>query len=159
MSRHPSSAALAPSGVALIALAWAATASVATAQDAKPIATAKAMVEGVRIEVEELKRKSDGTLMLKFAVVNDSARDWDATLIGPGGAYLNEVHLVDLVNRKQYEVGRKSAIDTLSSGFPGVKGGGRTELWAIFAAPPPAVAKLTLMLPHFYPVDDVPIGN
>ena len=76
--------------------------SVALAQDAKPIAIGKSLVDGsIRIEVEELKRTGDGTVMLKIALINDSLRDLPFDFLGAA----TDRHLVDLVNRRQYGVG------------------------------------------------------
>lgn len=144
--------------VGMIGLVTAMSISTALAEDAKPIAAGKSTVDGnIRIEIEELKRTAAGTVMLKFAVVNDTQRDLDNGFLG--STYLTDVHLVDLVNRRQYGVGMKTVIDTLSSTFGGVKAKSRTEVWAIYGAPPQGVTKLTLMLPNFYPIDDVPLGN
>ncbi len=142
--------------VGIVGLAIAMSASVALAQEAKPIALGKSMVDpNIRIEVEELKRTADGTVMFKFAVVNDSLRDLDNGFLGAA----TDMHLVDLVNRRQYGVGMKDVVNTLSSPFPGAKAKSRTEQWAVYGAPPPGVTKLTVMLPNFYPIDDVPLGN
>jgi hypothetical protein len=144
--------------LSIIGLAIALSATAALAQDGKPIAIGKSLVDGnVRIEVEELKRADNGTVRLKFAVVNDSARDVDNGFLG--ASTLIDVHLVDLVNRRQYAVGMKDIANTLTSSFGGVKAKSRAELWAIYGAPPPGVAKLTILLPNFYPIDDVPLGN
>jgi len=144
--------------VTIVSLASAVAALSASAQDAKPIAIGKAMVDGsIRIEVEELKRAGNGTMTLKFAVVNESSHDLGGDFLG--ASTLIDVHLVDLVNRRQYSVGMKDIANTLTSGFAGAKTKSRTEGWAIYAAPPPAVTKLTILLPNFYPIDDVPIGN
>ena len=144
--------------VRIIVFAMAMSTSAALAQDVKPIAIGKSLVDpNIRIEVEELKRTADGTVMLKFAVVNDTQRDLDNSFLGSN--FLTDVHLVDLLNRKQYGVGMKTVVDTLSSTFGGAKAKSRTEVWAIYGAPPQGVTKLTLVLPNFYPIDDVPLGN
>lgn len=145
-------------GASLMALALAISTAAALAQDAKPIAVGKSMVDSnIRIEVEELKRTGDGTVMLKFEIVNDSAQDRNNAFLGADS--LSDVRLLDLVNRRQYEVGRKDIANTLSSTFPGVKAMSRTQAWALYGAPPQGVTKLTVMLPNFYPIDDVPLGN
>jgi hypothetical protein len=137
-------------------LAFALSLSVALAQDAKPIAIGKSLVDGsIRIEVEELKRTGDGTVMLKMALINDSLRDLPFDFLGAA----TDRHLVDLVNRRQYGVGMKDMVNTLSSAFGGAKAKSRSELWAIYGAPPAGVTKLSLMLPNFYPIDDIPLGN
>lgn len=87
-------------------------------------------------------------------MVNDSLRDLDNGFLGAA----TEMRLVDLVNRRQYGVGMKDVVNTLSSPFPGAKAKSRTEQWVFYGAPPPGT-KLTVMLPNFYPIDDVPLGN
>jgi len=139
-----------------IGLLIAMSTSLAFAQDGRPLAIGKSLVDGnIRIEIEELKRTGDGTVMLRFAVVNDSMRDLDNSFLGAA----TEMRLVDLVNRRQYGVGMRDVLNTLSSPFPGAKAKSRIELWAVYGAPPPGVTKLTVMLPNFYPIDDVPLGN
>jgi hypothetical protein len=90
-------------------------------------------------------------------VVNDSPRDLDNSFLASSS--LTDVHLVDLVNRRQYGVGMKDVANTLSSSFAGVETNSLAEVWGVYGAPPPAVTKLTIMLPNFYPIDAVPIGN
>ena len=37
--------------------------------------------------------------------------------------------------------------------------GNKANLWAKFPAPPPDVTKVTIEIPHFQPMDDVPISQ
>jgi hypothetical protein len=81
-------------------------------------------------------------------VVNDSPRDLDNSFLASSS--LTDVHLVDLVNRRQYGVCMKDVANTLSSSFAGVETNSLAEVWAVYGAPPPAVTKFTIMLPNFY---------
>jgi hypothetical protein len=142
---------------AMIGLALAVSISSAFAADAKPIAVGKSLSDAnIRIEVEELERTADGNVMLKFALVNGSGRDLDSGFLG--SPTLGEVHLVDLVNRRQYDVGGNVTY-SLSSTFRGAKSQSRTELWALYGAPPQGVGKVSIIAPNFYPIDDVRLGN
>jgi hypothetical protein len=44
-----------------------------------------------------------------------------------------------------------------SQKVPNIKSGSRASLFAKFPAPPPDVQKISIVIPHFVPMDDVPI--
>jgi len=130
-----------------------------------PLASADGEMPGSRIEVHELKRLSSGTLMLKFAMVNDA----DQTLnfgydFGAGSTSdigtVGGVHLIDAVAKKKYLVVRdsKKTCDC-SRGVKDVTARSRVNLWARFPAPSDNVDKITVIVPHFSPMDDVAISG
>lgn len=137
------------------------------ASSAAIIATADGEKAGTRVEVTELKRSSDNTLTLRFAMVNDGA---DRHLIGydygdgqqgaTDVATIGGVTLVDGANKKKYFVVRDSENNCLCSrGLKDIPARSRANLWAKFPAPPDDVQKISIVIPHFGPIDDVPIGR
>lgn len=131
------------------------------------IATADGETPGVRAEVQQLKRGSDNTLTLKFAIVNDSDKD-----VGFGydfGDKANEIKdfasvggvtLIDGTNKKKYFVVRDTENNCVCSrDLKSIRPRTRANLWAKFPAPPDEVQKIGVVIPHFGPLDDVPISR
>lgn len=129
------------------------------------IATADGEKPGLRIDVTELKRSSGGTVMMKFILANNTQEN-----VGFGGHWLGDskfnsdyyavgaVHLIDPVGKKKYFVIRDAEEQCVCSrGVASVGPGEKTNLWAKFPAPPPDVQKVSIVVPHFTPMDDVPI--
>ena len=131
-----------------------------------PIATADGPFDGVRVEVTELKRTSGGTLTLKFRIVNDSGRRLGHSDVGVGFGGLilapyaiDGVHVIDTIGKKKYFVAKDAAGGCVCSQFGFVEGGSRANHWAKFAAPPEDVARLSVVIPSFAPLDDVPVSR
>lgn len=130
----------------------------------RPVATAEGTRGGVRVEVTELKRASGRTVNLKFAIVNDSDRPlqhgdvmglWDM-----GSDYaIGGVHLIDPVGKKKYFVARDSENKCVCSRFEGLEKGERANHWAKFPAPPDDVERISVVVPTFSPMDDVPLSR
>ena len=145
------------------------TASPAPAATAAPagIASADGETSGVKVVVQELKRTSGGTVSLKFTITNGSDKsmgfgynfaDKDHE-VGDHGS-VGGVQLVDEAGKKKYFVVRDTAGKCVcSQGVKDLKPGETANLWARFPAPPDAVQKITVIVPHFQPMDDVPIGK
>jgi len=144
-----------------------ATTPVSSAPSAAAIATADGERAGTRVEITELKRSSDNTVTLKFAMVNDSDKG-----IGFGydfGDPANEikdhssvggVNLVDSAGKKKYFVVRDTENNCVCSrGVKDIAPKSRGNLWAKFPAPPDDVQKIGVVIPHFGPLDDVPISR
>lgn len=174
---EPSAASLvasAPADVAPTSAASAAAASTpaaSTPASAAPaptgIATADGETAGVTATVKELKRSSGGTVSLKLVITNGSekklktgydfgdpdnqVRDFNSI----GG-----VHLIDPVGKKKYFVARDSKGKCVcSQEIKGIDPGASINVWAKFAAPPAEVQKVSVIVPHFSPMDDVAIGG
>ena len=122
----------------------------------------------VKLEVTELKRTSGDTLTLKFTIINDSSEQMTFSYdFGEAGKYgtgdfnsVGGVNLVDAAGKKKYLVLRDSAGNCLCSrGLKDVQPGARANLYAKFPAPPEGVEKITVEIPHFIPMDDVPISK
>jgi hypothetical protein len=130
------------------------------------IAVADGETPGRRAEVQELKR-SGNNVMLRIALVNDTDDTMD---FGYNfGDKANEIKdfntiggitLVDGAGKKKYFVIRDSENNCVcSSGLKGVPAKSRANLWAKFPAPPDDVQRISVVIPHFTPLDDVPISR
>jgi hypothetical protein len=149
------------------------TATTATTASVSPSTGAVASTEGetpgLRIDVTELKRTSGGTLNLKFVVVNNGAERFSRTSDYFGDYNVSAdhyhdvsgIHLIDPVNKKKYFVVTDAEKKCVCSKaiFDRVEPGAKANLWAKFPAPPPDVTKVTIEIPHFQPMDDVPIAQ
>ncbi|HET7710842.1 MAG TPA: hypothetical protein VFL80_02835 [Thermoanaerobaculia bacterium] len=130
------------------------------------IATADAETPGVTAVVTELKRTSGGALSLKFTIVNASDKEHDfgynygeSSRTGDYGS-IGGVHLIDEAGKKKYFVIRDSEGNCVCSrGLKGLPQGKSANLWARFPAPPEDVQKISIVIPHFSPLDDVPISR
>ena len=117
------------------------------------------------MEIQEFKRVSGGTIMLRFSLINDA----DQTLnvgydFGSGSTSdigtVGGVHLIDAVGKKKYFVVRDSNNTCdCSRGIKDIAAKTRANLWARFPAPPDSVEKITVIVPHFSPMDDVQISR
>jgi hypothetical protein len=151
----PASAAAPPAGAA------------PTPASSSAIATSDGESPSTRVEVTELKRGSGGILSLKFIMINDSDKniDFGATFANPDDWRLDfnsigGVTLVDPVAKKKYFVVRDADKKCVcSSELERVTKGSRLNLWAKFPAPPEDVNKIGIVIPHFAPMDDVPISK
>lgn len=140
--------------------------SPAAASSAPAIAEADGETPGTKVEVQELKRSSN-SLMLKIVIVNDSDKPLDFGY--HFGDKANEIKdfatvggitLVDAVGKKKYFVVRDTENACVcSSNLKDLAPKGRMNLWAKFPPPPDDVQKISVVIPHFTPMDDVPIGH
>lgn len=175
----PPPAAVAASPVAGSLSANAATTPVSTvapaaAAPAAPVATGPAAIasadgeaSGVRAEVTEFKRTSGGTVSLKVRMINDSEKQvsFDYNFVDPqhdttdfGG--VGGIHLIDPVGKKKYFVARDTENKCVcSQKVADIPKGGRTNVWAKFPSPPDEVTQLSIVIPHFSPMDDVPLSR
>ncbi|MCA1582882.1 MAG: hypothetical protein LC796_16135 [Acidobacteria bacterium] len=134
---------------------------------AGPAASADGEKPGTRVEVTELKRTSGGTVSLKFVLVNDG--DQPVTMGYNFASADNHVKdhatvggitLIDPAGKKKYFVVRDSEKNCVcSNGLKDVPKKSRVNLWAKFPAPPESVDKVGILIPHFQPLDDVPISK
>jgi len=136
-------------------------------QKKAPLSEADGETPGVRVEVTELKRVSGGTVNLKFIMINDSDKKVgfgysfaDRDHEGIDFSSIGGVHLIDPVGKKKYFVVRDSEKKCVCSAkLKDLQPKSRMNLWAKFPAPPEDVQKITVVIPHFQPMDDVPISH
>ncbi len=138
--------------------------SPAPAVPAGPVlATTDGDKPGIRVEVVELKRTSGDTVSLKFAMINDSDQDMGFGYdFGEGSTTdigtIAGTHLIDAAGKKKYFVVRDSEGACLCSrGLKSIQPKTRANLFAKFPAPPADVQTITVVIPHFIPMDDVQI--
>jgi hypothetical protein len=145
----------------------AATSSTPAAAAPAGIASADGERSGVKVVVQELKRTSGGTVAMKFSITNGSENkvgggyefgDKDHEIIDHGS--VGGVQLIDEAGKRKYFVVRDTGGKCVcSQGIKDVQPGETENFWARFPAPPDSVQKITVVVPHFQPMDDVPIGK
>lgn len=159
--------AVTPAAAAPAPVAASAAPAVPAAPAASPSVLARSDGDkaGLSVEVTELKRGSGDMLTLKFVMVNNTKQQFRlGSDYGAGGGNIDDhsvsgTHLIDAVNKKKYLVVRDSAKLCVCSVMPGyIEVGGRANLWAKFPAPPEDVKLIAVMIPHFAPMDDVPVS-
>ena len=136
------------------------------ASAATAIATADGEKSGTRVDITELKRTSDN-LTLKFVIVNDSAErfNFGYDFADPDHSVkdissMGGVTLVDGANKKKYFVVRDTEDNCLCSrDLKDLTAHSRANVWAKFPPPPDDVQKISIVIPHFGPLDDVPISR
>ncbi|HEY8227285.1 MAG TPA: hypothetical protein VIG25_18580 [Pyrinomonadaceae bacterium] len=139
----------------------------ANAAPAVVIATADGERAGTRVEITELKRLSDNTVNLKFSIVNNGpdrfsfSYDYgDPDQGAKDYSTIGGVTLVDGANKKKYFVVRDSENNCVCSrGLKEIPPSSRGNVWAKFPAPPEDVQKISIVIPHFGPIDDAPISR
>ncbi|MGZ8486768.1 MAG: hypothetical protein ACXWZQ_22980 [Candidatus Binatia bacterium] len=139
--------------------------SAAPAPAKAALATSDGETPGARVEVQELKRVSGGTVMLRFTMINDADKtlnvgyDFGAGSTSDIGTVAG-VHLIEPVGKKKYLVVRDSESKCdCSRGVKDIAAKSRVNLWARFPAPPDNVEKIGVVIPHFSPMDDVPLSR
>jgi hypothetical protein len=130
-----------------------------------PVATTDGESPGVSLQIQEFK-VSNGTVMLKFSVANDAAASfpiWNLkdTSVAKGDANaVSGIYLIDVANKKKYFV----VVDNdghcvCSRDVADLPSKAKVNLWAKFPAPPDSVKKIGVVVPHFVPMDDVPLSH
>jgi hypothetical protein len=157
-----SPAAPAPAPAPASAPASAPAAAPAPASAGASLAATNGDIPGLRVAVNELKRSSSA-VTLKFTIYNDSDAEFDiyAKFIEePYKGYRNfgGVHLVDTVSKKKYFAVADSDNKCLcSDDVPAIAKRSSVALWVKYPPIPDDVQKITVQIPHFIPMDDVPI--
>jgi hypothetical protein len=145
-----------------------ATATTSAAPTAGAIAGTDGEKAGTHIDITELKRTSGGTVNLKIVLSNAGPEklsvygDWlgDNKVSKDSYRDISGIHLLDPINKKKYFVVTDADRNCVcSKNIEDVAVGGKASLWAKFPAPPPEVTKVTIEIPHFQPIDDVPISQ
>jgi hypothetical protein len=140
-----------------------AAAAPAPAGPAGALAKTDGEYPGATVTVTALQR-GPNTLTLKFVIANGANDNF-----GFGGKFgeansdynsIAGVHLLDGTAKKKYFVQRDADGACLCSrNIEGIPPHGQSTLWAKFPAPPDDVQKITVEIPHFIPMEDVPIGR
>ena len=156
----------------LLVVVSAAGVLIASAQAAAPpaspaaegLGTGDGELSGTKVIITELKR-GGSTVTLKFTLYNNTNAEFNVggRFKGPdykdnGGRSFSGLNLIDSVAKKKYFVAADSDGNCLcSEHVDDIKPNTQVSLWAKFPAPADNVQKITVQIPHFIPVDDVPI--
>jgi hypothetical protein len=125
----------------------------------EPIATTDGETPGIRITVQELKVVS-GALMLKFTIENNNDREVSPAMSVSDTYSVDGIFLVDVPGKKKYLVVRDTDNRCLCShDLPRLAANTSVAFWAKFPPPPDSVQKIGIVVPHFMPMDDVPISR
>ena len=113
---------------------------------------------GTTAIVQSLKR-SGNAVTLRFTIVNDSNQSLSGNLLSGHDTFTADgSYLVDTTGKKKYEIIRDSDGHCIcSQRIPNFQPKSSANLWAKFPAPPDSVTKIGVNIPHFIPLDDVPI--
>lgn len=136
----------------------------ASAPSDSALATTQGDLQGLKIAINSLKRTSN-TVTLMFTVYNGTDTKFGSQGVFDGDEYhryrhLGGVHLIDTQSKKKYFVVTDSDGKVLSSNdFPDIAPRSQILVWAKFPAPPDDVQKITVEIPHFIPLEDVPISR
>jgi len=144
----------------------ASSAPTTTTQSLPAIAVTDGETPGTKVEVQELKRGGNA-VMLKIAIVNDSEKPLTFGYnFGDEANHIKDfnsiggVTLVDSIGKKKYFVVRDAENACVcSSNLKDIAPRSRANVWAKFPAPPDEVQKISVIIPHFTPLDDVPITH
>jgi len=115
--------------------------------------------EGGGIEITSLRREGD-LATLRFTLVNNGAKSASVAnrFGGVGSRSFSGVYLIDPAAKKKYLTVQDAAGDCVcTTNLFDVDPGERLEAFATFAAPPPNVEKVTVVIPSFQPADNVAI--
>lgn len=143
-------------------------------EPSEPLATVESEGDSpwVTLEVTDLRRTSEETVTLEFVVATTDDESIDlgftdaftspyATEEDQNALYgaVSGVTLVDQANRKRHLVLRDADRNFLCTAFPGISPeyGTRYEHSAQFPAPPADVEEMTVEVPQFPSVDQVPL--
>lgn len=126
-----------------------------------PLATADGETPGTQVQIASLKRTGGDSVTMHFVLINNTDSSLDKELL-----YENEyrsvdgVYLVDPAGKKKYEVVHDSDKNCVCSrGLSDYPSKSSVNLWAKFPAPPADVQKVGVVVPHFIPMDDVPLQS
>ena len=101
---------------------------------------------------------------LKFTLINDSTESlgfgYGFVEKNKGYGDIGGVHLIDQSAKKKYFVARDSEGNCVCSREQkDLPPGEKRNLWAKFPAPPPDVKTISIVIPRFSPLDDVPVSD
>lgn len=166
----------APAEVSAASVPAAGEASVPPAATAAPeiapapagaLASTDGETANITLDVTQLKRDRGNTITLRFTVRNGSSEtltfssNWMGDQqVGSDYRAVGGIHLLDPVNNQKYFVVRDSERTCVCSrDVQDLAPGRSVNLWAKFPAPPAGVDAVTVVVPHFIPMDDVRIES
>ena len=121
------------------------------------IASAEGEMPGVTVGIQELKRSSTA-MTLKMVYINRTPKNVDMVWLA-GTRDLSGVHLLDMAGKKKYFTVSDSEGHCVCSEVSSIEPQGQLPVWAKFPPVPADVQKITVQVPHFPPLEDVPISQ
>ena len=143
----------------VLSLLW-----VASTIAAEPVASTDGEMPGLKLEVQELK-VGGNTATLRFTILNDSDQPFglNDSLKESGSADWHStdgVYLIDDTAKKKYLVVRDSDKHCVCSrNLADLPAKSKGTYWTKFPAPPENVKTIGVVVPHFVPMDDVPVSR
>ena len=152
-----------PSPVAATS-APAAAAALQTSSSSEGLGSGDGEQTGTKVVITDLKR-GGSAVTLKFTIYNNSNTELGTGMRFKadgykenGGRSFSGIHLIDEVAKKKYFVVADTDGNCVcSEHVDDIAPKAQTSLWAKFPAPPDNIQKITVEIPHFTPIDDVPI--
>jgi len=148
-----------------VATTAAVAAGPATSAPVAALASSDGEQTGTRVIVNSLKR-GPNMLTLRFTLSNDSPAPLDTGGNHFGGVdyvdtrNVSGIFLTDAAAKKKYFVVADTDKHCLcSEHVDNIPAKSAVTLWAQFPATPANVQKITVTVPHFQPLDDVPISS
>jgi len=138
----------------------------AAAQTAGVLASAQYSADpDLRCDLLEVKRTSGGTLMIRWRMVNTTAKSGGLT--GASGKPINytfswaDIYYIDPAENKKYQFLTDSAGNRILDVYEGHFAAGAQRLnWARFPAPPASSTKISFSIPKCSPpFDDIAIAK
>ena len=127
------------------------------------VLSAEGETPDIRVEIRDLKRDGDGTVTLRLRLVNDSTESFDHDCgmrdndFGDACETFSGAYLLDGANKKKYLVVRDSEKKCVCGNIADLEPGKKVNIWATYPAPPAEVAKVTVVVPLFEPIEGVPV--
>lgn len=137
----------------------------AAASSAGPLATGDGDYPGISVAIQSLTR-GPNAVTLRFVLINNSKSAFNLGAnfgeSSVGGEYrsIGGTNLLDAANKRKYFTQRDADGTCLCSrAVPDIDPQSQATLWAKFPAPPPDVRAMTVVIPHFVPMENIPIGQ
>jgi len=123
----------------------------------KPLAVVDGDIGDLEVALLEVKRTSGGTLTVRWQYRNKGSRGMS---VGTGREVAEGSYLLDQTNKKKYLVVRDAQNQPVGANHHAdVRAGSTLGTWAKFPAPPETVERISVVVPHAPPFDDVPISK
>ena len=122
---------------------------------------AEGSTPGQSIQIRDVRRDPAGTVTVRFTLINDSCCGVSGVMLREKGSDSGDkpsgVKLVDAATQTTYLPLRGADGQCVCSEMPNTGKGERANLWVRFAPLPREVAKVSVYVKTFEPVDGVPI--
>ena len=160
---QPAAATAAPAAATFAPLGQAATPTAAPAAQDAGVASSDGEKTGTKLVVNSLTRAAD-TLTLKFTLINNAAVSLGMSGAFQGSGYhgtyrdVSGIDLIDIVSKKKYfPLADTDGNCICSRDMDDIPPNSQAPFWVKYPAPPASTTKISVQVPHFIPLDDVPI--